>query len=104
MGAGIADNPSGLRLAAPFAASVTAGPGGLLVTLPGCRFYPLALVQLGLILVLARSAHGQIVYEPEAYRQLADVTSQAPPPGTRITAQNWQNYRRFLPLGMQAAY
>jgi hypothetical protein len=75
------------------------------MTLPGCRLHLFALVHLALMVLLARNAHGQIVYDPEAYRQLADaVVQQTPPVGTKITLRNWQNYRRFLPVGMQAAY
>ncbi len=71
---------------------------------PGCRFHLFAVVNLALIFISAPEVRGQIVYEPEAYRQLADASVQTPPAGTRITLQNWQNYRRFLPVGMQAAY
>ena len=75
------------------------------MTLPGCRLPLIALVPLALMFLLARNAHAQIVYDPEAYRQLADAAAgQTPPVGTKITLRNWQNYRRFLPVGMQTAY
>ena len=75
------------------------------MTLPGYRLHLFALVHLALMFLLAGNAHGQIVYDPEAHRQLADaLTPQAPPVGTKITLRNWQDYRRFLPVGMQAAY
>ena len=75
------------------------------MTLPGCRLPLIALVPLALMFLLARNAHAQIVYDREAYRQLADAAAgQTPPVGTKITLRNWQNYRRFLPVGMQTAY
>src|SRR5262245_927344 len=75
------------------------------MTLPGSRLHLVALIPLVLMFLGARNAHGQIVYDPEAYRQLADaVGAQTPPAGTKITLRNWQDYRRLLPVGMQAAY
>lgn len=47
------------------------------MTLPGCRLHLFALVHLALMFLLARNAHGQIVYDPEAYRQLAAAVATA---------------------------
>jgi Protein of unknown function (DUF1329) len=78
------------------------------VTLSGYRLRLFALVNfVSLMLLLGANtgARGQTVYDAEAYRQLADASAhQNLPPGTRITLQNWTNYRRFLPVGFQVAY
>lgn len=43
--------------------------------------------------------------DPSSYAALADVDSSATiPPGTRITLENWQRYKSFLPLGLQELY
>jgi hypothetical protein len=63
-------------------------------------------ISLFLLLVpFAVTAVAQAVYDPEVYRQLADASSgQTIPPGTKITAQNWTTYRRFIHVGMQNAF
>ncbi len=48
------------------------------------------------------AAAAQISWNEQQYDSLASVDSAATiPPGTRITAQNWQQYKDFMPLGMQ---
>ncbi len=75
------------------------------MTLPGSRLCLFSLFHMMLVVLVAGIARGQIVYDAGAYRQLADAAGgQTLPVGTRITLRNWQNYRRFLPVGMQAAY
>jgi hypothetical protein len=57
------------------------------------------------IAVAAAAANAQISFNPQTYRQMADANSAATiAPGTKITLQNWQQYRRFMPLWLQAAY
>jgi hypothetical protein len=52
-----------------------------------------------------RVAQAQIVFSEDAYHQLADADSpDTIPVGTKITLQNWQQYKKFMPLGMQAAF
>jgi uncharacterized protein DUF1329 len=59
---------------------------------------------LGLILAPV-STWAQVRYDPQAFQALADASSpDTIPPGTRITLQNWRQYRRFMPVGMQALY
>lgn len=58
-----------------------------------------------LLVLVARAGHAQAVYDPETYRSLADSSSgQTIAAGTRITAQNWTKYRRFIPVGLQIAF
>lgn len=53
----------------------------------------------------APAAIAQIIFDPNAYKALADADSVATIlPGTKITAANWQQYKQFMPLWMQAAY
>ena len=61
----------------------------------------------GLILWLMASAvfAGGIQFSPQLYSALADASSPATiPPGTRITVQNWQQYKQFLDVGTQALF
>ena len=45
------------------------------------------------------------VYDPGFAGELVDASSsETIPPGTKITTQNWQQYRRFMPLGLQKLY
>jgi hypothetical protein len=47
----------------------------------------------------------QITFSPQVYSALADASSPSTiPPGTRITLQNWQQYRQFLDVGTQALF
>ncbi|HEY2105056.1 MAG TPA: DUF1329 domain-containing protein, partial [Candidatus Binataceae bacterium] len=44
-------------------------------------------------------------FDPGTYEALASADSTASiPPGTKITLQNWTQYRRFMPVGMQALF
>jgi hypothetical protein len=44
-------------------------------------------------------------FDQHAYASLVDADSpQTIPPGTRIGARNWQRYRNFLPIGVQALF
>jgi hypothetical protein len=44
-------------------------------------------------------------YDSAAYKSLADANStQTISPGTSITVENWQNYKQFLPIGLQWLY
>jgi hypothetical protein len=40
-------------------------------------------------------------FDENVYRNAGADSNATIAPGTRITAQNWQNYRKFMPLGMQ---
>ncbi len=67
---------------------------------------------LGCFLLLnslfANLAYGQSEpwsFDPKAYQSLVDADSpQTIPPGTRIGVNNWQQYRNFLPIGVQALF
>jgi Protein of unknown function (DUF1329) len=44
-------------------------------------------------------------YDIAAYKALADADStQGIPPGTTLSVENWQNYKQFLPIGLQWLY
>jgi Protein of unknown function (DUF1329) len=46
-----------------------------------------------------------ISFDLNNYKQMADADSAATiPPGTRITLANWQQYKQFMTVGMQAAF
>ena len=54
---------------------------------------------------IATTAQAQIAYDKANYDALASATSSDPiPPGTRITLQNWQRYKKFMPIGVQAMF
>jgi hypothetical protein len=52
---------------------------------------------------LSGIAAAQFNYSDKAYESLAGP-NESIPQGTKITTQNWQQYRRFLPIGLQALY
>jgi hypothetical protein len=57
------------------------------------------------IAVMTAVANAQISFNPQTYRQMADANSAATiAPGTKITLHNWQQYKQFMPLWLQAAY
>ena len=50
-------------------------------------------------------AAAQVTYDVATYQALADADSpETIPPGTRITVQNWQKYKKFMPIWVQAAF
>src|SRR5690349_5482975 len=59
-------------------------------------------------LICQRSTAAQaagFVYNDEEYQSLADASSpDTIPPGTKITVDNWQQYKKFMPLSLQAAF
>jgi Protein of unknown function (DUF1329) len=59
-----------------------------------------------LLWLMAGSAAGaEIQLNPQLYQALADAASpDTIPPGTKITLQNWQKYKRFLDVGTQALF
>ncbi len=65
------------------------------------------LMLAALTLGVASSAARAQDYQPPAPMQqwLKDTARQGTiPPGTTITAQNWQQYKEFMPLGMQGLF
>src|SRR5260370_40611604 len=60
---------------------------------------------LALVLWLWGSAGAQLTYDVANYKALADADSaETIPVGTKITLQNWQQYKKFMPMWIQAAY
>ncbi|HEV3109980.1 MAG TPA: DUF1329 domain-containing protein [Candidatus Binataceae bacterium] len=58
-----------------------------------------------LLLSVAGAAQAQIKYDPANYDALASAdSSDTIAPGTRITLQNWQQYKKFMPIGVQAMF
>ncbi|MGO9058389.1 MAG: DUF1329 domain-containing protein [Candidatus Binataceae bacterium] len=50
-------------------------------------------------------AAAQFNYSDDVYKKMAPANgSETIAPGTKITLQNWQQYRQFLPIGIQALY
>jgi uncharacterized protein DUF1329 len=68
-------------------------------------FSVVLLASMGLIAPRALAQTNQMHFDPQAYAALADADSpDTIPVGTKITLQNWQKYRRFMPVGLQAIY
>ena len=58
-----------------------------------------------LIHALAGAAAAEMMFDPQHYKDLVDASSsQTIPPGTKITLQNWKQYKSFMPIWLQAAY
>ena len=67
---------------------------------PCCLFAALLLSS-----VFALTASAQFSFDPKLYDALVSVDSaQTIPAGTRITLQNWQQYKQFMPIAMQALF
>jgi Protein of unknown function (DUF1329) len=66
-----------------------------------------AVMLLGMLLfgLAGVSADAQVRFDPNAYAALTSAGSNDRiPEGTRITLQNWHQYQRFMPVGMQAMF
>ncbi len=51
------------------------------------------------------SARAQVLFDAAAYKALADATAdETIPVGTKISADNWKQYRKFIPPGIQVLY
>lgn len=62
----------------------------------------IALFALAALCLCSETAYS---FDQNAYAALAPADSAATiPPGTTITLQNWAQYRRFMPVGMQALF
>src|SRR5271170_5636057 len=58
-----------------------------------------------LICALAHSAAAEMTFDPQNYRAMVDASSSDTiPTGTKITLQNWQQYKQFMPTWLQAAF
>jgi hypothetical protein len=64
------------------------------------------LLALGLAWGSLRAAHAAgSSFDPADYKALAEADSpQTIAPGTKITVENWQQYKQFLPIGLQWLY
>jgi hypothetical protein len=63
------------------------------------------LITLALVVCFCGFASAQITYDPAIYKALNDADSgETIPPGTKITLQNWRQYKKFMQMWMQAAY
>ena len=64
-----------------------------------------ALCGLLLAIGIAGAAQTPINYDPANYAAMVSAdSSDTIPPGTRITLQNWQQYKKFIPIGLQAMF
>ena len=58
---------------------------------------------LAALTVVGAARAEQMKFDPAAYTALvAGDASQSIPEGTKITLQNWQQYKDFMPIGVQA--
>jgi hypothetical protein len=67
----------------------------------------LSYVLSGLVLAfgVATTAHAQINFEKANYDAMASAdSSDTISPGSRITIQNWQQYKKFMPIGITAMF
>src|SRR5260370_15467687 len=63
-----------------------------------------ALLVVGLLLG-GESRAAPVVFDPANYTNLVSSgSSEIIEPGTQITLQNWQHYKRYLPFGIQVLY
>jgi hypothetical protein len=72
------------------------------------RIFLLSPLLLAIVAFMAPGALAQVAqlkFDPQAYASLVDADSpDTIPVGTKITLQNWQKYRRYMPVGLQAIY
>jgi hypothetical protein len=55
--------------------------------------------------LLIGTARAAVTFDPNAYASLASADSKSTiPDGTKITVANWQQYKQFMPIGMQAVF
>lgn len=60
---------------------------------------------VAIVVCLCLPAKAQVTFDVANYKALADADSpETIPPGTRITLQNWQQYKKFMPIWVQAAF
>ena len=60
---------------------------------------------LFVICTTAQAVFAEMMFDPQHYRDLVDTSSsQTIPPGTKITLQNWRQYKNFMPVWLQATY
>jgi len=60
---------------------------------------------VAIFLCLCGLARAQVTYDVANYRALADAdSSETIPVGTKITVNNWQQYKKFMPIWVQAAF
>src|SRR4029077_11511292 len=67
----------------------------------------IVMLAVGLIcfLLVGVGAQAQIVYKENNYKQLLDADSpDTIPPGIKITVQHWEQFKKFIPVGLQAAF
>ncbi len=71
------------------------------------KTFLLSVVFMGLLAILvgAAAAEDLETYNPKLIDEMAPANSQETiPPGTKITAANWQQYRKFMTISMQAFF
>src|SRR5277367_3662121 len=69
------------------------------------RKYLARFVALGMLLVLPSLGRAQSTDRSEMDQWVTDTANQgAEPAGAKITMANWQQYKQFMPLGMQKLF
>src|SRR5580700_7676936 len=67
--------------------------------------YVARFVVLGMLLVLPSLGRAQSTDRSEMDQWVKDTANQgAEPAGAKITMSNWQQYKQFMPLGMQKLF
>jgi Protein of unknown function (DUF1329) len=62
-------------------------------------------IATAMVVGLCGVAAAQATYDVASYQALADADSNDTiPPGTKITVQNWQKYKKFMQIWMQQAF
>ncbi len=85
--------------------SVTARPNGRALNVPRKLLLILTIAVTLFCSHKQNTARAEVAFSEDAYRQLADADSpDTIPVGTKITLQNWQQYKKFMPVQMQAAF
>ncbi len=65
----------------------------------------LAWALTGWLAILGGQAGAQVVFDQRAYKALAQPgANETVAPGTEITLANWQQYKRFMPIALQALF
>ncbi len=69
------------------------------------RFLWGTVISVAMIVWFCGLAGAQLTYDAANYKALADAgSSDTIAPGTKITLQNWRQYKKFMQVWMQAAY
>lgn len=73
--------------------------------LPFTSLFNAAAIAVLAILILGSTLWAQVKFDAASYQGMAPADASATiAPGVKISLQNWTQYRRFMPVGMQALF